>query len=149
MRRFKNVCTFDFIGDSIVEGANNHLKKGTIKVSNKLSISSSGITQLRATEEKYHKKSLLAASKINSSKTWSNSLTKDYLTQYAEGSACSNFDSRRFYTTKYVGFHMWYVCYSKIFHNDYEDSFDGNNNHPTQFFIDLLEKNRNISLILL
>ena len=100
---FKEVCTFDFIGDSIVEGANSHLKKGTVKVSNSMNISNSGITQLKATEEKYHKKNMASASKINSKKTWSKSLTKDYLTTYAEGLSCTNFDRRKIDGTTFIG----------------------------------------------
>ena len=52
---FKNKCTFDFIGDSIVEGINYPLKQGPLGVSNKNDISSSGLTQLKSCIEKKSK----------------------------------------------------------------------------------------------
>ena len=47
---FKYTCTFDFLGDSIVEAANNSIKKGPIKVSTQMDLSCSGLTQLKVTE---------------------------------------------------------------------------------------------------
>ena len=47
---FKYTSTFDFLGDSIVEAANNSIKKGPIKVTTQMDLSCSGFTQLKATE---------------------------------------------------------------------------------------------------
>ena len=58
---FKDRCTFDFIGDSIVEAANGPLKKGPISVGNNMEISNSGLTQVKATEAKYLKESISSA----------------------------------------------------------------------------------------
>ena len=67
---FKNVCTFDFLGDSIVEGANYPLKNGPISVSNNMEISNSAYTQLKSTEAKFTKEAISSANRLNSSKTW-------------------------------------------------------------------------------
>ena len=100
---FKYVCSFDFLGDTIVECANNSLLKcGPLGVSSQMKISTSGLTQMKAAKEKNLKETLNAAKTINSSKTWTKSLTKEYLTDYAEGLACSNFDNRCFYTKRRI-----------------------------------------------
>ena len=70
---FKSKCTFDFIGDSIVEGMNYPLKQGPLGVSSRNDISSSGYTQLKSCVEKTQKSNLESASKLNSIKTWSQS----------------------------------------------------------------------------
>ena len=49
---FKDVSTFDFLGDSIVESVNFTLKHGNLKVSSKMDISNSGYTQIKAAESK-------------------------------------------------------------------------------------------------
>ena len=46
---WKDVCTFDFIGDSIVESANNPIKHSALGVSSAMDISTSGHTQVKAT----------------------------------------------------------------------------------------------------
>lgn len=40
---------------------------------------------------------------------WSDSLTKEYLTTYAEGLACVNFDNRLHYDVRRSDEHLWYV----------------------------------------
>ena len=130
---FKDVSTFDFIGDSIVESANFPLKNGNISVSNKMDLSNSGFTQVKATHEKFTKECLSSALKINSSKTWSKSKTSEYLTDYAEGLACSNFDRRHQYTKKYIGNKMWLVCRSRLFHDKYETLMDNYALKETRF----------------
>ena len=50
--------------------------------------------------------------KINTSNLWSNSLTKDYLTDYAKGLACKNFDMRNMHLSRRLDqnsqdFHCW------------------------------------------
>ena len=112
---FKDVITFDFIGDTIVESANNWLlKEGALGVSSKMSICTSGLTQLKAAREKNLKESISSAKSVNSKKTWSKSLTSDYLTNYAEGLACSNFDRKEFYVKRRVSAFKWFVCHSSI-----------------------------------
>ena len=130
---FKDVSTFDFIGDSIVESANFPLKNGAISVSNKMDLSNSGFTQVKATHEKFTKESLSSALKINSSKTWSKSKTAEFLTDYAEGLACSNFDRRHQYTKKYIGNKTWLVCRSRLFHDKYETLMDNYDKKETRF----------------
>ena len=130
---FKHATTFDFIGDSIVESANAPIKKGPIKVSNSMEISNSGITQLKATEATFHKKKLKSAKKINSTKTWSISLTSDFLTDYAEGLAIANFDRRKEYTKIRLSKQTWHVVHSSLFKNDYPCSFSKRTNATTKF----------------
>ena len=110
---FIDVATFDFVGDSIVEGANFPIKHGPLKVSSKMDISNSGYTQLKSTEAKYLKEYVSSAKTINSMKTWTQSPTAKYLTSYAEGIACSNFDRSAEYMKKRVGDRMWYVVHNK------------------------------------
>ena len=93
---FKNVCTFDFIGDSIVESANFPLKNGSKSVNSKMDISTSAYTQLQSTDDKVEKDNIYSANRINNKKMWTKSLTSDFLTDYAEGLACSTFDSKVF-----------------------------------------------------
>ena len=61
---FHDVCTFDFIGDSIVEGANFPIKNGPISVSNNMDLSNSAYTQLKSTEAKYTKEIISSAKKL-------------------------------------------------------------------------------------
>ena len=67
---FKNVTTFNFIGDSIVESANYNLKKGSISVNNNMDIACSALMQVKATETKSTKEKVNSAKKINVSKIW-------------------------------------------------------------------------------
>ena len=53
---FKDVCTFDFKGDSIVEAANSGLKGGSLSVSTSMKIHTSGGTQLKIGENQTLKK---------------------------------------------------------------------------------------------
>ena len=116
---WKDVCTFDFIGDSIVESANNPIKHSALGVSSAMDISTSGHTQVKATEAKILKETISSAKKVNSIKIWSNSLTKDFLTDYAEGLACHNFDRKIHYTKRCVSFNKWLVVDSNLFNDNY------------------------------
>ena len=49
------------------------------------------------------------ASLINTDNLWSDSLTKDVLTDYAEGLACNNFDTKTIYNTRRHKKYTWYV----------------------------------------
>ncbi len=40
-----SVINFDYVRDSFVEAANNHIKKGALKVDGSMNISNSGYTQ--------------------------------------------------------------------------------------------------------
>ena len=111
---FLDVATFDFVGDSIVEGANYPIKYGTLKVSSKMDISNSGYTQLKSTEAKYIAEYVSSAKTINSKKTWSQSLTSEYLTNYAEGIACSNFDRISEYIKKRIETRKWFVVHKNF-----------------------------------
>ena len=53
---FKDVCTFDFLGDSIVESANSGLKSGSLSVSTAMTINTSAGTQLKIGENQTMKK---------------------------------------------------------------------------------------------
>ena len=53
---FKDVCTFDFKGDSIVESANSGLKGGSLSVSTSMKIHTSAGTQLKIGENQTIKK---------------------------------------------------------------------------------------------
>ena len=53
---FKDVCTFDFKGDSIVESANSGLKGGSLSVSTSMKIHTSAGTQLKIGENQTMKK---------------------------------------------------------------------------------------------
>ena len=46
---------------------------------------------------------------INKENLWSNSLTKNALTLYAEGLACKNFDQMRIYNVRRYSEDMWFV----------------------------------------
>ena len=129
---FVNVCTFDFLGDSIVEGINFHIKKGPLKVTENMNLAVSGFNQIKSTEITAIKKSIASAKKINSTGNWTKSLTKDYLTEYAEGIACDNFDRRLKYVKKRIDDNTWLVCYSKFltFDKEYDDSYLSK---PTKF----------------
>ena len=107
---FIDVCTFDFLGDSIVESANNPLKSGQFAVSSKMDLACSGHTQVKGTESKFEKEKVMIAKNFNSVKTWSNSSTKSYLTNYAEGIACDNFDSSSNYLKRSINSNQWLVC---------------------------------------
>ena len=50
---------------------------------------------------------------MNSTSLWSNSLTKDFLTEYAEGLACKNFDNRIFYESRRIDVNTWLVMSKK------------------------------------
>ena len=116
---WKDVCTFDFIGDSIVESANNPIKHSALGVSSAMDISTSGHTQVKATEAKILKETISSAKKVNSIKIWSNSLTKDFLTDYAEGLACHNFDRKIHFTKRCVSFNKWLVVDSNLYNDNY------------------------------
>ena len=128
---FKDVCSFDFISDSIVESANNPIKNGIMGVSSSMEISNSGYQQVKSTVAKSLKEDVSSAQRINYTKTWSNSLTKDYLTDYAEGISCNNFDRRSKYCRRYTGDKKWLVSYSHLFDDDYPSS--PINNKTTKF----------------
>ena len=53
---FKDVCTFDLKGDSIVEAANSGLKGGSLSVSTSMKIHTSAGTQLKIGENQTMKK---------------------------------------------------------------------------------------------
>ena len=92
------MCKFDFLGDSIVEAANNSIKKGPIKMSTQMDLSCSGFTRLKATEAISTKKYCDYAKNINNTIWWSLSNTSQYLTSYTEGLSCRYFDRRNKYT---------------------------------------------------
>ena len=50
---------------------------------------------------------------MNNSVLWSNSITKDILTEYAEGLACNNFDRRILYHVRQISQYKWMVIYKK------------------------------------
>ena len=77
---FLDVATFDFLGDSIVEGVNGPIKFGPIQLNERMSIATSGYNQLQSTEASFNKKNVAKAKKLNTNFNWSRSLTKDYLT---------------------------------------------------------------------
>ena len=128
---FKDVSSFEFISDSIVESANNPIKNGIMGVSNAMEISNSGLQQVKSTVAKSLKEDVSSAQRINFTMTWTNSLTKDYLTDYAEGLSCKNFDRRKLYDCRYIGNHEWLVCYNHLFADDYTSAFS--NIKPTKF----------------
>ena len=131
---FKDVCTFDFIGDSIVEAANHQLKAGSMGISNSMDIATSGYSQIKSTISKSLKETISSAKKLNSKMTWTKTSSAAYLTEYAEGLACNTFDRRHLYYKKYVGNKTWLVCSSQIFEASYQSLFDKNNDSHTQFF---------------
>ena len=51
--------------------------------------------------------------KMNNSVLWSNSNTKQILTEYAEGLACNNFDRRLLYHVRQISQHQWMVIYKE------------------------------------
>ena len=112
---FADVCTFDFLGDSIVEASNYNVKKGPQSVNAKMNIDTSAITLVNATITKFNRESLSAAKKLNVNSQWSNSLTKGYLTEYAEGLSCSVFDRRMNYLNKKINNNTWLVCHKYFF----------------------------------
>lgn len=116
---FKDVTTFDFIGDSIVEAVNFTVKSGIMSVSNSMDISNSAFLQIKKAEYKASRELLIMSKKINAKKTWTSSKTSKYLTDYAEGLACSNFDKRTQYTNRYIGNKSWFVVSSHIFDEKY------------------------------
>ena len=109
------MCTFDFLGDSIVEASNYNVKNGPQAVNGKMSIDTSAITLVIATITKFNKESISAAKKINTDSLWTTSLTKDYLTTYAEGLSCSVFDRRVHYLNKKTNNDTWLVCHNDFF----------------------------------
>ena len=127
---FIDTCTFDFLGDSIVEAANNSLKSGPISVSNKMELANSGFTQLKATEAKSQKTYCEYAKSLNSTILWSKSNTAKYLTPYAEGIACKLYDRRTSYVVYQTSEKEWCIinktCTSV---NETKE----NNNKPTKF----------------
>ena len=76
-----------------------------------MNIDTSAITLVNATISQFNKKSVAAAKKINVNSQWTKSLTKGYLTDYAEGLSCAVFDRRFEYITKKIKEHVWLVCY--------------------------------------
>ena len=130
---FKNICTFDFIGDSIVESANAPLKKGAISVNNSMDIACSGWTQIRSTEAKVRKENIQSASRINNTKIWTQSKTAEYLTDYAEGLACFVFDRKDYYLKRYAGNYTWYVCSKHLFDDKYTEKYIKSGDKPINF----------------
>ena len=51
---------------------------------------------------------------MNDTNLWSNSMTKDILTKYAEGIVCNNFDIRHNYYVRRIATNLWYVISKKI-----------------------------------
>ena len=105
------MCTFDYLGDSIVEASNYNVKKGPQSVNAKMNIDTSSITLVNATITKFNRESLAAAKKLNNNSQWTKSLTNGYLTDYAEGLSCSVFDRRFNYVSKKITTNTWLVCY--------------------------------------
>ena len=58
------------------------------------------------------------AKKLNTINLWSQSLTKDYLTEYAEGLACANFDRRMYYLHRKISHNTWYVMHESYLSMD-------------------------------
>ena len=58
------------------------------------------------------------AQNINKTVIWSDSNTKDYLTTYAEGLACNNFDKRVLYIARKQSNKIWYVMKKDIKKDD-------------------------------
>ena len=116
---FKDVTTFDFVGDSIVEAANFTIKSGVMAVSNSMDIANSGYLQVKKAQYKSNKELIITAKTLNSTKTWTKSMTSQYLTDYAEGLACAMFDRRIYYTSRYIGNKSWLVISSHIFEENY------------------------------
>ena len=111
---FLDVTTFDFVGDSIVEAANYSLKNGPCAVNSKMDLCTSGHKQLQATSAKYTNEIVKSAKRINSINKWSTSNTKAYLTDYAEGIACRNFDNKDNYVKRYIGNKEFLVCSNSL-----------------------------------
>jgi hypothetical protein len=59
---------FDYVRDSFVEAANNHIKKGALKVDSPMDMSNSGYTQLKDMDALTLKKDCDMVKNINSKK---------------------------------------------------------------------------------
>lgn len=127
---FIDTCTFDFLGDSIVEAANNSLKSGPISVSNKMELANSGLTQLKATEAKSQRTYCEYAKSLNSTILWSQSNTAKYLTPYAEGIACKLYDRKSSYLVYQVSSNEWSIIHRSCIHSNEDKEC---NNAPTKF----------------
>ena len=106
----------------------------TISISNNMNIATSGLCQLRSTSLKSKKETISSAKTINKTMTWTKTPCSTYLTEYAEGIACNNFDRRHCYTKRMSSNKNWLVCSSHIFEDSYESQLDVSNQHPTKFF---------------
>ena len=130
---FKTTTTFDFIGDSIVESSNSTLKRGPIAVNKNMDIACSARTQVKATEVMSIKRIVKSAKMVNQTVTWSVSQTAKYLTDYAEGLACSVFDRRKLYFSVYLGKFCWLVIYKSHFDELKSSNWSSKNTFPPKY----------------
>ena len=106
-----------FFGDSIVEASNSGLKGGNVTISTNMNIDTSAFTQVQIGKTQTRKKhngfymSFLRTmlSLIDTDNLWSDSLTKDILTVYAEDLACKRFDKKTIYNVSCYNIYMLYV----------------------------------------
>ena len=92
---FKDVTTFGFLGDRIVEAANSGLKYGRVKVSRKMIVNNSRSAQLKITENQAQRK------------------TSKFILRYNVIIACNCFDQRIVYNVRRYNFKMWSVLKKK------------------------------------
>jgi hypothetical protein len=91
---FHKQTTFDFIGDSIAEVANHKIKHSINPIVSTMSLDRCGYNQLVMSDAE-KKKTRVQSHTLNNTRSWSNSLTSKYLTDYAENLACVNFDRKK------------------------------------------------------
>ena len=89
--------SFNTKANSVVESQNSSLKHGTVKVSSNLGIETATQRMTDYANLVHSRKAISVATTVLSTPLWSNSGTKGWLTDYAEGIVCSNMDRRLAY----------------------------------------------------
>ena len=90
--KFINTTTLGFAGSCIAEVTNIGIKKGANRSVATMNLDRAGFNQLRQISQFTHKRDIATARELSRNKLWSKSETKNALTAYAEGVACSNHD---------------------------------------------------------
>jgi hypothetical protein len=90
--KFIRTATLGFSGSSLVEVTNIAIKRGTHAAKPNQKIDRSGENQRRQVEMRQQNHNVQMAQSLRRNKLWTVSMTKDALTDYAEGVACANQD---------------------------------------------------------
>ena len=115
---FMKRCTLNVKGSSSVEAANGPLKSGKNAAKSNMNLATSAHAQTLQAKTKQKKKSVSLSKRMRSYSTFSRSLTRNLITDYADLRVCKLCDNSHKVTSIYIGNGVWH-CISTQVLNDF------------------------------